>query len=949
MKTQAGLVLRHVRGLVASAGGEVSDGQLLERFAVRREEAAFAALVRRHGPMVLGVCRRVLRQEQDAEDAFQVAFLVLARKAPSINKRDSIGSWLYRVAYNVAMKARERSANRQKRERGAASPQPADPLAEITGRELLEAFDEELAQLPDRQRAPLVLCYLQGLTRDAAAQQLGCSESTLHRRLDAARERLRQRLAQRGLALPVALLAVGSVAGTVPKALAASSVKTALGKATAVPAAIAALAREALRGTTGRASKAVGALLLAVGLVAATAGLVASQTPAELRGDPPRAEADAAKPPVPARPAEPVNVEKPDLTVKGTVVDADGKPVAGARVAVIALVEQPYRGRVGQRGHKILASGEADKEGRFRLDCAPATPSPAPTRQLLASAPGHGLGWLDLPRDADKADLKIKLPAEQVIRGRLLDLQGQAAGGVKLHVAEVLPTPHRGSVAWNTGGTSTSSRATPVASAPPLYDFPAQPAKLDVWPAAVTTDDDGRFVVRGLGKDQGVTLLVTDERFAPQRLVVSTAAKDKPEAVERPLESARWLEGQVVGEDTGKPIGKKVLLDFSRGGELLQVWADEKGKFRVNCPPGLITIEPYPPDGSPYLTRATVFGWPKGGKTKLEIKVELPRGVLVSGKVTEADSGKPVAGAVLTYLALQDNKFQMATPWVLSWLRYPGEFVRTKDDGTFTATVYPDKGVLMAKGPTRDYVLERLDRKEFGLGDFGAGLYADGAAPLDLKAGADAPPLALKLRRGVTVKGRVLDPDGKPVKSALVCHSLSLQDQGERAYYFGHSPAPVAVKDGTFTLTGIDPKAEMPVYIRDRKNEVGGRLVVSGKSAGEDVTVKLQPCARAKVRFVDAAGKPLAWHNLTLRLLLAPDARVFLFQTGALGAWDAASPSDKDGRQTVSGLIPGATYRYFDHKSKKEHDFTAEAGKTHDLGELSPPLFGGGGAGGSPD
>ena len=618
MKTQAGIVLRHLRGLAApAAGGEVSDGQLLERFAARREEAAFAALVRRHGPMVLGVCRRVLRQEQDAEDAFQAAFLVLARKGPSICKRDSVGSWLYQVAYNVAMKASTRAANRQKPAAAAAARQAADPLAEITGRELLAVFDEELARLPDRQRAPLVLCYLQGLTRDLAARQLGCSESTLHRRLEEGRERLRERLGRRGLALPAALLTAGAVAATVPASLAADSVASALlgatGKSAAVPAAVAALAREALRGTAGR-TKAVGALLLAAGLVAATAGLLGARTPPVAGGDPPRADAKAPKAPADRPPADPAAPAKKELTVTGTVVGADGKPVAGAKVAVIGLIEQPYRGRVGERGHKILGSGQADKEGRFRVDCAAATPSRRPIRQLLASAPGHGLGWLLLTDDAGKTDLAVKLPAEQVIRGRLLDLQGQAAGGVKLHVAEVAPASSGGTgstsgstVAGGASGSSssTSSRAAPDATAPAWYDFPAQPARLDPWPAALTTDDDGRFVLRGVGKDQTVTLLVTDERFAPQRLVVGTAAKDKPEAVERVLEPAHWLEGKVVGNDTGKPIGKRVLLEVHTRDGLLQAWADEKGNFRVNCPPGRVTVEPFPPDGSPYLTRIT--------------------------------------------------------------------------------------------------------------------------------------------------------------------------------------------------------------------------------------------------------------------------------------------------------------------------------------------------------
>ncbi len=946
--TQAGVVLRHIRGLMgADAAGRLGDRQLLERFTARRDQAAFEALLRRHGPMVQGVCRRVLGNAHDAEDAFQATFLVLARRADSIGRRESVGGWLYQVAYNTALKAKASAAARRRREQRPDDRPAPDPLADVTGRELMTVLDEELQRLPERYRAPLVLCYLEGLTRDEAAGRLGFSESTLKRRLEEGRERLRRRLERRGLALSAALLTAGVSGSAVSSSLGAATVAAGLAVASGGRPAISAGVASLLRAMTAGPRQAVAAVLVAVAIVAAGAGLLACRAPAAGGDRPPAAEAPEAAPEV--RPAAPAVAETPDLTIKGTVVDAAGKPVAGAKVAVIALVEQPYRGRIGERGHKVLANGEADKEGCFRLDCAPATPSRGPIRQLLASAPGHGLGWLLLPRDADKAALKIALPAEQVIRGRLLDLQGQAAAGVKLRVATVSPARNVISSSGTSfgggsfGTTSASAGVAPDATAPPWYDFPAQPAKLDAWPAAVTSDDEGRFVLHGVGKDQTATLLVTDERFAPQRLAVSTAAKDKPEAVQRPLEPARWcLEGKVVGEDTGKPIGQKVLLNFGTQGESFQVWADEKGSFRVNCPPvGLFTIEAFPPDGSPYLTRITYVNWPKG-KTKHEIKVALPRGVLVSGKVTEVDSGKPVAGAVVTYLVSLDNP--LTGYEITSWKRLPGEFVRTRDDGTFTATVYPDKGILMAKGPTRDYVLERLDRKELGLGKFGEAVYAHAATPLDLKPGADAPPLALKLRRGVTVKGRALDPDGKPVKSAVVYHPGSLQDQGDRAYFFDHSPVPLAVKGGAFTLTGLDPKAETPVYVLDRQHEVGGRVVVSAKSVGEDVTVKLQPCARAKARVVDAAGKPQAGHYLAgLRLLLAPDDRVFLMQGDVMGRWGTAGYSDKDGRLTIPGLIPGATYRYFD--GKKQREFTAEAGKTQDLGEVSPPTAGGGSGG----
>src|SRR5215467_758865 len=127
-------VLRHIRGLAAA---EDADRQLLERFVTAREESAFAALVRRHGPLVLGVCRRVLHDPDDAEDAFQATFLALARRAGSVGRRAALGTWLYQVAYHAALRVRKRTTARRQRERKAPPRQQADPLAEVTGRELL--------------------------------------------------------------------------------------------------------------------------------------------------------------------------------------------------------------------------------------------------------------------------------------------------------------------------------------------------------------------------------------------------------------------------------------------------------------------------------------------------------------------------------------------------------------------------------------------------------------------------------------------------------------------------------------------------------------------------------------------------------------------------------------------------------------------------------------------
>lgn len=177
--------------------GEPTDSQLLKRFASRQDEAAFAALVRRHGPMVLGVCRRILRNAHDADDAFQVTFFVLVRKARTIARPELLGNWLYGVASRVAVKARNTAARRSQHERRAPAMVVVDPLSEVTGRELRAVLDAELSQLPGKYRTPLVLCYLEGKTNEQAARMLGWPTGSMSGRLARGRELLRERLLSR--------------------------------------------------------------------------------------------------------------------------------------------------------------------------------------------------------------------------------------------------------------------------------------------------------------------------------------------------------------------------------------------------------------------------------------------------------------------------------------------------------------------------------------------------------------------------------------------------------------------------------------------------------------------------------------------------------------------------------------------------------------------------------
>jgi RNA polymerase sigma factor (sigma-70 family) len=186
------------------------DGHLLQRFARKGDEVAFAVLVRRHGPMVLGVCRRVLRHSQDAEDAFQATFLVLVRKAGALGQPELLANWLYGVAYRTAQHARAQAARRSQHERKAASMCADKPEPDPAWQELRELLDEELFQLPEKYRAPLVLCYLEGKTNEEAARVLGWPPGSMSARLARGREMLRDRLTGRRRAL--AALAPGLLA-----------------------------------------------------------------------------------------------------------------------------------------------------------------------------------------------------------------------------------------------------------------------------------------------------------------------------------------------------------------------------------------------------------------------------------------------------------------------------------------------------------------------------------------------------------------------------------------------------------------------------------------------------------------------------------------------------------------------------------------------------------------
>jgi RNA polymerase sigma factor (sigma-70 family) len=358
-------LLRNLRKAALVLAGEgVTDGQLLERYLARRDEGAFEALLQRHGPMVLGVCRRILPNVADAEDAFQATFLVLMRKASAIVPRQLVGNWLYGVAFRTATSAKALNARRKAKERLAVRCEAREEDA-LT--DLWPVLDQELSRLPDKYRVAVVLCDLQGKTRRTAARQLGWPEGTLSTRLRAARKRLAKALARRGVTLPAGALAAALAQGTaraLPSPLAAATralaarVAAGQGVAGVISAQVLALAEGVIKSMFLTKLKVALGVLLAVTVLSSSA-LLAGRPPADPKAvrlpAPPSAEGGGAgagaKPPAfqakersgqekkkPAPAAVTVQVELEEIKVKGNDLFLTGtfritQPLGGETVS----------------------------------------------------------------------------------------------------------------------------------------------------------------------------------------------------------------------------------------------------------------------------------------------------------------------------------------------------------------------------------------------------------------------------------------------------------------------------------------------------------------------------------------------------------------------------------------------------------------------------------------
>ncbi len=940
-------VVRHLRQLVGAPDADLAtDGEVLQRFAACREEAAFDLLVRRHGGMVLGVCRSVLRHAQDAEDVFQATFLVLAKKAATLRRQDSVAGWLYRVAYRLAQKRRARAAAVRHRESQAPGRSGADAADDLTWRELRQVLHEELNRLPDKLRQPVVLCYLEGKTRDEAARQLGWALGTLKGRLERARDLLRRRLGRRGLAPGAALLAsllAHDLAAAVPAGLAGATTGAALavvhGSGSLAPS-VAGLVEEGLRGLGAAPAKIAAGVALALALCAAAGAFLVRPAAGERSG--PRGGPTAAERPAPraARPATPKPAPTSDapvekLTVTGQVLAADGKPAARVPVAVLVRESGPLRTYHRETFPRILGQGKTDGAGRFRFVVSLPATSPVEETFVLAGGPGHGLGEQKIDAAKRSPEVTLRLHPERILRGRLVDINGQPARGVQVRVRRLV-------------GLITAREWVQV-------DFRDPPDGLAAWPAPATTDGRGRFTVRGLPPKCEATLLVRDERFARQSFRVEAAAAEATLT----LAPAYVLEGTVRYADTGKPVsGARIDVasskhQFGSRMEMMDVRTDARGRYRFSAPAGTyFFLMVHPPAGTPYHLQRKELTRERAEVGKKGVDFALPRGILARGRVVEAGSGRPVAGAMVDFHPNRDDNPYFRDD-IFPFLLNLKPLFMTNARGEFAVPMLPGPGHLVVTGPTNDYLHVEIGTKQLDGRQVNPNWrnYYDAIVPLNLKPQAGPHELTIEVRRGVTVRGKVVGPDGKPIaRGLMVCRSQLKFGPNLNPVY------PLDIKDGRFELPGCDPARALPVFFFDPKNRLGAVAELSGKEAGKPLTITLQPCGRATARLVDRDGKPVAGVSVNTEVVVTPGisfagslrskelvADVALMESLDREGQDPAKlRSDARGRITFPNLIPGATYWLTGHRRNVtiyslNKEFRVRTGQTLDLGDLVVP------------
>jgi RNA polymerase sigma factor (sigma-70 family) len=960
--------LRQLQTVLSSGAlGNLSDGALLERFLAGRGDtdsaAAFAGLVERHGPMVLGVCRDVLRDVHDAEDASQATFLILAKRGGSIRRADSLASWLFGVALRVAAKAKIEAARRREFERRGGEMKARFGDQEARGVPAPEIY-AELDRLPERFRAPVVLCHLEGLSNEQAAVQLCLPIRTVQRRLEQGRARLRARLSRHGIEPATGFFGAGFATTAAPEAWLDATVRAAAelaaGRQTAAVASatVAALTQGVLTVMfIGRLKIAAATVMAAGAVMVALAGMGAAIALRRQAESP----TQKAEPGQAVSGAEDKKGGSPPFAgigpwIKGVVVDISGRPIAGAQVRSLWMVDSPIV-TTKTDGTFVIATNEprmlnqsflatADngaRQGTFRFDGPTGFKDPRslvrivlkPARTVTVSAvDAHGapvegavVELLDIvfPVAKGRTDArgiaKLSAPADALTYwiygykpGVGFDYFENYASVPPLFS----PPPERASLVLN-GTRTVRVRALDSADKPVpgvdimpitvLKNGKLKSVNFSGSFAKVRTDAQGIATFDWLPSDiqAGTSFVSATLSYSTPKWPILDVDKPDAEVTMRLLRHTP-ISGKVTRPDGAPASGILVMAD-GRGdaypaGSSTARTADD-GSYTIEVPPEQSYMVHVFDDEWAARSRTGVVVRERQPRSGVDLRLE--RGTLIRGRVTAGQPPQPAAGVGMLLSehgpAVPNGTFpKQPTPLIEASLR----IVDTDADGRYAFRVGPG-----------DYDL--TDPGARGPGTKPEYLKVGGGNDItrDFQISQSSRPWWQRLR-GVV---RLSRPGGPPVAGAIVV----AEPIGARI-----PPSHGFADDkGRFEL--FRPFDRALIYARDPKGNFAG-FVSMAVDDDTEVTVVAHPAAMARGRVVDSSGKPRAGVQVHYGLPLEFEGVENLASAGQ------SVETDDQGRFTAPGLLPGARCKIFASGpaggNSREHYFDVRDTRPIDIGDI---------------
>lgn len=883
-------VLHYLAGMTAAQTlAEAADGELLARFTGQRDQAAFTALLRRHGPMVLNVCRRVLGQTEDAEDVFQAVFLLLARKAASIRKREAVASWLYGVAYRLASKARARRQCRHHHEKRAGLRRQPHRQSEVNAawQQVQATLDEALWKLPEKYRAALILCYLEEKSHEESARQLGCPLATLRSRLTRGREKLRTVLVRSGLDLSasgfVALMASNSVQGALPPSLGQNTLRSAARFAAGesihrvASSAVAHLVEGGLR-TMLMSKFKLGFVVLAAALLTTGAGIAAYQA---LAAPQPAVQQDENGAAAVRERSKPEN-EKPNSSRKldVRVVDSKGNPVADAEVCFLGdNLEVAAEGRTDAEGHwsgRVPAEaknwGLFARKAKIGFDYAIPTPRPGSPDEMLP-----------LPDE-----VKLTLDGARTLRVKTVDRNGKPIAGVTVG-PWYIEKPSRD------GKTINRNRADINLSG--VYRR---------WPK---TDNNGIVTFDWLPKqfERAIPILATHDDYYVFDLQTNLMADKPVEELTIPLLPMEKLSGRVRYAD-GRPAEGIVIAAEGAGAThnyyKKTTLTDGEGRYELKVYSEFAYIVAVQDKkwSAPYKSGIVV----RAGKPVHNVDFVLGKATRLHGRITVGKDNQPATEMVYFNLVIDKGHI-------------PPEIQRPNDQ-----IYHPVQMNFHGE-------IDKDGRYEFFLGPGEYQLQTQ----LRVKAEKITIPVVnppteivrdVRLPRPETgrLTGRVVDAEGNPVVGAIV--------DGTYAAPTGRWFRPIKTDDqGRFTVErSLDPLVLLAQT--DDHNRAG---VVRVDAEASEAKIVIGPLSKASGRLLDMQGKPITGKELRYGI------RIYMGNPKTspwMDGFGGNAMTDSDGRFTLTNLVPGETY-YVNLPLDESHSITIKQVKASsirglDLGEL---------------